>query len=99
MSRTPEHVLAAATNMVGACLTVVGLIKVLEQHGTNSRIDQLLALNAIGFVLSVGASYLSLRHAKRPRLSAYYERLAETVFMTSIIVMLGSLFLFSFDYL
>jgi multisubunit Na+/H+ antiporter MnhF subunit len=60
-SRLISHILPTAATMVGVCLTVIGLIKVVEAGSGPSILDEVIAVNAIGFLLSAILSYISLR--------------------------------------
>jgi hypothetical protein len=74
--RLTGHILPNAATMVGVCLTVIGLIKVVEAGTGPSIIDEVLAVNAIGFLLSAILSYVSLRSdTQKIRLEAWADHL------------------------
>jgi hypothetical protein len=74
--RLTGHILPNAATMVGVCLTVIGLIKVVEAGTGPSIIDEVLAVNAIGFLLSAILSYVSLRSdTQKVRLEAWADHL------------------------
>ena len=75
-SRLISHILPTAATMVGVCLTVIGLIKVVETTNGPSILDEVIAVNAIGFLLSAILSYISLRsETQKIRLEAWADHL------------------------
>jgi multisubunit Na+/H+ antiporter MnhF subunit len=80
-SRIPTHILPTASTMVGVCLTVIGLIKVVEGTTGPSYLDEVIALNALGFLFSAVLSYISLRSDKE---KAKIEAWADHLFIGSL---------------
>jgi len=75
-SRLISHILPTASTMVGVCLTVIGLIKVVETTKGPSSLDEVIAVNAIGFLLSAILSYISLRsETQKVRLESWADHL------------------------
>jgi ABC-type Na+ efflux pump permease subunit len=86
-------VLQVAATHVGVCLTGVGLVRLLGQNGTiSTAVDDLLAINALGFLVTSVTAYLALRagsSARRKRL----ERIADVLFLLclTLMVVVGAL--------
>ncbi len=81
-----HHILPAASTMVGVCMTVISIIKLV---GTRSfpYIDHMLAIASLLFLLSSAFSYYSIRHENEYRLSATVENVADLAFMTGLAIM------------
>ena len=88
-----SQVLPTSATMVGVCMTVIGIVKVVEVGHSESHIDEALAINSLFFMLSAIFSYLSIR---TPRNTIKLESLADTLFMIGLVLMsfIGILFAF-----
>lgn len=81
------HVFTVSATMVGVCLTAIGLIRVvitIRHMGT--LVDDLIAMNALLFVISGLLSYWGMRSRKIGRPHAI-EAIAEKVFIAAMILM------------
>jgi uncharacterized membrane protein len=73
--------------LVGVCLTVVGLFRVISRlKDLNSIADNILAIDAFAFLGSCLMAYLALRTADRQRRERL-ERMADGVFLTGLALM------------
>ncbi|HZZ26948.1 MAG TPA: hypothetical protein VFE46_02980 [Pirellulales bacterium] len=83
------HTFAVSAAMVGVCLTVIGLIRiVITLQKVNTLADDLLAFDALIFMASCLLSYWALRNRKiRRRLQT--ERLADLLFLAAMMLMTG----------
>jgi hypothetical protein len=81
------HTFAVSAAMVGVCLTVIGLIRiVITLQKINTLADDLLAFDALIFLASCMLSYWAIRNRKvRRRLRA--ERVADVLFLAAMVVM------------
>ena len=58
-----SHILPTSAAMLGVCMTVISIVKLNQlNHGINSWIDEILAIDALFFLLSSILSYISLRN-------------------------------------
>jgi len=81
------HIFTVSSAMVGVCLTVVGLIRVVITLGkADTLADDLLASDALLFLTSCLFSYAALR-ARSFRRRHLIERVADVVFITAMVVM------------
>ena len=81
------HIFSVSATMVGVCLTGIGLFRVIDQlKNVNSIADNLLALDALGFLASCFLSYVSLRSRYNGR-ARRIEHIADRIFLTSLGVM------------
>jgi hypothetical protein len=82
------HVFRASANMLGVCLTVIGLLRVLKEPGYLGVLGTtLLVTDATAFLVSCILSYIALRtRGKRRRYRI--ERTADVVFLSALSVML-----------
>jgi amino acid transporter len=94
--RTPEnhleedisiHIFTVSSAMVGVCLTVIGLIRVVITFGKADTVaDDLLAADAFLFLLSCLISYSALRTRSKRRMHRM-ERIADGIFILAMILM------------
>ncbi len=92
----PGHILNVSATMVGVCVTVVSLVKLLEvQRHQPTHLDELVAVDAVMFMVSALLSYLSLRGHKRAK--ERLERLADRVFVLALLGLTVCSLLFAFE--
>jgi hypothetical protein len=81
------HIFTVSAGMIGVCLTVIGLIRVVITLGkADTLADDLLAGDAFLFLLSCLLSYSTLRFRSQRRLH-YRERIADSIFIVAMILM------------
>lgn len=81
------HIFTVSSAMVGVCLTVIGLIRVVVTLGkADTLADDLLALDALLFLTSCLLSYTALRSRSFRRMHRI-ERAADFIFIAAMIVM------------
>src|SRR5437762_487916 len=81
------HIFTVSSAMVGVCLTVIGLIRVVITLGkADTLADDLLASDALLFLTSCLLSYAALR-ARNLRRMHNIERAADVVFIVAMVVM------------
>jgi hypothetical protein len=79
-----SDILQSASTMVGVCVNVVGLFRVLGKS-QETYADNILAVDAVVFLLSAGAAYVSLRLGS-PRLRRLFETAADLTFLLALAV-------------
>jgi hypothetical protein len=83
------HIFTVSSAMVGVCLTVIGLIRVVITFGKiDTLADDLLAADAFLFLIACLLSYWALRTRTLRRMHRV-ERLADGIFILAMIVMTG----------
>jgi hypothetical protein len=81
------HIFSVSSAMVGVCLTVIGLIRVVITLGkADTLTDDFLAADALLFLLSCLTSYWALRSRGLGRMHRL-ERVADTIFIVAMIGM------------
>jgi cytochrome c oxidase assembly factor CtaG len=81
------HIFTVSSAMVGVCLTVIGLIRVVITLGTADTLaDDFLALDALLFLISCLLSYWALRSRSVHRMHRL-ERIADGIFIVAMIGM------------
>ena len=81
------HILSVSAAMVGVCLTVIGLIRIVITLGTLDTIaDNLLAVASLIFLVSCFCSYWALRTRGTRRMHTL-ERTADTLFLLGLSLM------------
>jgi uncharacterized membrane protein len=83
------HIFTVSSAMVGVCLTVIGLVRVVITLGKADTVaDDLLATDALLFLISCFLSYAALRSRGIRRMHRI-ERAADAVFIFAMIVMVA----------
>src|SRR5437764_13141120 len=81
------HIFTVSSAMVGVCLTVIGLIRVVITLGKADTVaDDLLAVDAFLFLLASLLSYSALRTRSKRRMTRR-ERIADGIFILAMILM------------
>jgi hypothetical protein len=81
------HIFTVSSAMVGVCLTVIGLIRVVITLGkVDTLADDLLAGDALLFLVACLFSYSALRSRSLRRMHRI-ERAADWIFIAAMIVM------------
>jgi len=76
-----QHILPTSAQLVGVCLTVISLVKVMHIGQAGSLLDKFLAIDALLFTISTALSYASMRGVKL----AYLEKYADQFFMLGLL--------------
>ena len=81
------HIFTVSSAMVGVCLTVIGLVRVVITLGTADTLaDDLLAADALLFLVSCMLSYWALRSRGLRRMHRL-ERIADGIFIVAMVGM------------
>src|SRR6059036_776672 len=81
------HIFTVSSAMVGVCLTVIGLIRVVITLGrADTLADDLLAGDALLFLISCLLSYWALRSRTLRRMHRI-EKIADAIFIVAMIGM------------
>jgi len=81
------HIFTASAGLVGVCLTVIGLIRVIiAAHSIDTLVDDMLALDAVFFLCSCLLSYWALRTRTLRRMHKV-EKFADAVFLLGLSLM------------
>jgi hypothetical protein len=81
------HIFTVSSAMVGVCLTVIGLIRVVITLGTADTLaDDFLAADALLFLISCLLSYWALRSRGLRRMHRL-EKIADGIFIIAMIGM------------
>jgi glucan phosphoethanolaminetransferase (alkaline phosphatase superfamily) len=83
------HIFTVSAAMVGVCLTVIGLLRVVVTlRKTDTVADDLVAVDAILFLLACLSSYWALRIRSERRMHRV-ERFADIVFILALLLMVA----------
>jgi len=81
---------------VGVCLTVIGCVRiVIAFRKADTLVDDLLAVNALLFLISCLSSYWALRTGSARRMHRV-ERIADSVFILAMVLVVGTCGLIAF---
>ena len=79
-----ERIFSTSAQLVGVCLTVIGVFRVVfELNNVNTIADNLMAIDALVFLGSCVLSYLALRSMRAER-SLALEQAADLVFLAGL---------------
>ncbi len=95
--RLAERVMSSSSGMVGACATLIGLVKLTEGRHALTRVDEYAGFTAVVFVVSALLAYLALRSRRRPMLQARLETVADMLFLGAMVVLACIGLLFAYD--
>ena len=83
------HIFTVSAAMVGVCLTVIGLLRVvITLRRADTVADDLLATDAVCFLVSCLSSYWALRTRNTRRMHRL-ERFADGIFILALLLMVG----------
>ena len=87
-----RYIFSGSTNMIGACITVIALFKVMNIN-YKTFADEIIGIDTFFFIFSAFFSYLNLRNNKHVHL----ERIADILFFIgmTILLLVGVLIVFS----
>lgn len=79
------HIFSVSATMVGVCLTVIGIIRVIiTLRKENLIIDDLVAVNMMFYLVAAFCSYWSLRTHRTVR-GRRMMHIADTVFLVALV--------------
>ncbi|MCA2004472.1 MAG: hypothetical protein LDL01_01630 [Ignavibacterium sp.] len=88
------HILSTASNLLGFCLLVLTSLKISKfQEAT--LIDEFTGAASILLIAASVLSFLSMR-SKNEKRSEYYERIADTIFLSALVIIFTITFLIAF---
>jgi hypothetical protein len=84
-----SQMFAVAGAMVGVCLTVIGVLRlIIEVKGYQTMADDLVAVDGILFLLACVSSYFMLRVRDRGRRHKF-RILTDVIFLVAIVLMMA----------
>lgn len=79
-----SHILPTSATMVGVCITVLGLVRLMHTGDVGFYVDKLLAIDSLVFIVCSVLSFASIRVASR---SQQFENWAELAFMLGLLIL------------
>ena len=90
-----SHILPTSATMVGVCVTVIGIVRLIEAGNTIATIvDNIVAVDSALFLSAALLSYVSLRS---PRDEERLETYADLVFLLGLLVMVVASFMLAWE--
>ncbi|CAN5476187.1 hypothetical protein BH10BAC3_BH10BAC3_03420 [soil metagenome] len=80
-----HHILSGSTTMIGVCVTVITLFRVMHTN-LETYADELLAFDNIVFITAALFAYASIRKDNNKRL----ERIADITFLLGMLLMMAA---------
>ena len=91
------HIFTVSAGMVGVCLTVIGLIRIIISiRKIDTFADDLLAVNAVLFLVACLTAYTALRTRNTQRM-ARLEHAADAIFLVAMTVMVVACIFITFS--
>lgn len=78
-----HHILPTSAQLVGVCMTVISVVKLLHLDHGSSALDILLVLDTVFFLISAMLSYTAMRSYRLAR----FEKYADLFFMFGLMVL------------
>src|ERR1700740_1394826 len=81
------HIFTTSATLVGVCLTVIGLFRVILQlKSVGTLADNFLSIDALLFLIACGLAYWALR-TRNPKRRQIVEKIADVLFLVALSVM------------
>ena len=90
-------ILPISATMIGACATIISLVKVVEVRAGPSRVDEYAALVMVLFLVSTISSYLSIRRWDRGQGGVRLELVADVFFLVGLLAIAMVGFFFAYE--
>jgi hypothetical protein len=88
-----NHILPTAATMVGVCMTVISIVKLIQVSTGESWLDEILTVDTLLFLASAFFSYLAIR---KEQLGTRLESMADLAFMLGLGLMALSTIVLTF---
>ncbi|NJD35166.1 MAG: hypothetical protein FIA96_10100 [Betaproteobacteria bacterium] len=89
-----SHILPTSATMVGGCMTVLSIAKLLEERTRRGIVDETMAFDSLIFMFSAIFSYLSIRSSRQ---AERLERIADLAFMGGLMLMVAAAFVLAYE--
>ena len=96
-SNLSQHILPNSSTMIGVCMTVISITKVVHLHHPQHDIAEIFAFDALIFLFSALFSYFSMRAEGHVGTSVKLEKVADITFMVGLVVMTLAGFLLTYE--
>ena len=91
-----NHILPTSALMVGVCVLVMALAKLIKLRSGTGLMDLAMAANSVFFLISAVCSFISMRAGK---MAAFLERVSDVVFVLGLLLLVLFGFGFAVDLL
>jgi hypothetical protein len=91
------HILPSSGTMVGVCVTLIGLVKIVEARIGPSRVDEYAGIASLFFLASAMTSYISMRNPRRTIVGATFETAADILFLAGLVSITTIAFFFAYE--
>lgn len=92
-----SHIFSVSATLVGACLTVIGLLHALKRDsGAGTYADDVLTVDALLFLIACVTAYRALRTVNAAR-RQFLENAADKVFFPALLLMLVACVIITYD--
>ena len=88
-----HHILPTSAQLIGVCMTVISVVKLLHVKRGGSALDSLLVLDTLFFLVSATLSYTAMRNVRLAR----FEKYADLFFMLGLVLLSVCAILLGFE--
>lgn len=88
-----HHILPTSAQLIGVCMTVISVVKLLHLKDGSSTLNGLLVLDTIFFLISATLSYTAMRKSRLAR----FEKYADLFFMFGLVLLTICAILLGFE--
>jgi hypothetical protein len=92
-----QHILPNSSMMIGVCMTVISIVKLVGIQKGQHRIAELLSFDSLIFMVSASLSYFSIRNESMELTFAVMEKFADIAFMLGLAIMTVAGFLITYE--
>jgi hypothetical protein len=96
-SNLSQHILPNSSMMIGVCMTVISIAKVVGLHNGQHRIAEIVSFDSLIFLISALCSYFSMRLESKIGWSGLLEKIADLTFMVGLALMTVAGFLLTYE--
>ncbi len=83
--------------MIGVCMTVISIIKLVGMHSEQHQIAEILAINSLVYMGSAILSYISMRYGETSPVSVSMEKMADVTFMLGLTTTTAAGFMLAYE--
>jgi hypothetical protein len=92
VSDRPIHILPAAATMVGVCMTVISVVRIVQKGGV--FVAHLVAFSSLAFLSSAFTAYFAIRRRNK---GAAFEIFAEWCFLGGLVLLTGAVIVIALE--
>lgn len=97
LNNKSPHILNTSSNLLGFCLVVLTSLRI-SNYNSETLIDEFTGITCVLLITCSIFSFLAIRTSKA-NLSLKYENIADTIFLTALLLVFAIAFLVAFSFI